>query len=51
MGTNELIHSIDDIPRWMNILFGGKWKQGDIPELWDGKTSERIVKRLCELYN
>lgn len=51
VGTNELIHSIDDIPRWMNILFGGKWKQGDIPELWDGKTSERIVKRLCELYN
>ena len=51
VGTNELIHSVDDIPQWMDILFTGKWKSGNVPELWDGKTSERIIKRLCELYN
>lgn len=50
VGTNELIHSVDDIPRWMSILFAGKWKSGNIPELWDGNTSTRIVKRLRELY-
>ena len=30
-------------------LFAGEWKKGDIPELWDGKTSGRIVKHLVEL--
>jgi UDP-N-acetylglucosamine 2-epimerase (non-hydrolysing) len=51
VGTNELIHSIQELPRWMDILFAGKWKSGGIPEMWDGKTSERIVNKLCELYN
>jgi UDP-N-acetylglucosamine 2-epimerase len=51
VGTNELIHSIDDLPHWMDILFAGKWKRGEVPEFWDGKTSERIVKKLCEIYN
>jgi UDP-N-acetylglucosamine 2-epimerase (non-hydrolysing) len=30
-------------------LNAGKWKQGAIPELWDGRTSERIVARLLQL--
>ena len=30
-------------------LFSGNWKQGSIPELWDGKTSERIVEFLINL--
>lgn len=51
VGTNELVHSIGDISRWLKILFEGNWKQGDLPELWDGKTSGRIVQKLCELYN
>ena len=51
IGTNELVHSIEDLPKWMEILFANKWKNGDIPELWDGKTSERIVKKLREIYN
>jgi UDP-N-acetylglucosamine 2-epimerase (non-hydrolysing) len=51
IGTNELIHSGDELPRWMNRLFNGQWKRGGIPELWDGKTSGRIVRKLYELYN
>jgi UDP-N-acetylglucosamine 2-epimerase (non-hydrolysing) len=51
VGTNELIHSIDDLPHWMGMLFEGKWKTGEVPEFWDGKTSSRIVKKLCEIYN
>lgn len=27
-------------------LFSGHWKQGGIPEKWDGRTGERIVKVL-----
>lgn len=51
VGTNELIHSVDELPEWMNRLFNGQWKSGEIPELWDGKTSGRIVRKLYELYN
>ncbi|MCK9218035.1 MAG: UDP-N-acetylglucosamine 2-epimerase (non-hydrolyzing), partial [Firmicutes bacterium] len=28
----------------LDKLFAGEWKKGGIPELWDGKTSERIVE-------
>ena len=31
-------------------LFTGNWKKGSIPHLWDGKTSERIVKILTQLH-
>ena len=43
-GTNELVGTNpDDLPAYMNKLLEGNWKQGNIPPLWDGKTSERIV--------
>jgi UDP-N-acetylglucosamine 2-epimerase (non-hydrolysing) len=50
VGTNELVPDIKDLAKWMNVLFEGKWKRGTIPELWDGKTSDRIVDTLCRLY-
>jgi UDP-N-acetylglucosamine 2-epimerase (non-hydrolysing) len=49
-GTNELIG--DDHERLLSALSrvnDGKWKQGRIPELWDGRTAERIVKVLAAL--
>jgi UDP-N-acetylglucosamine 2-epimerase (non-hydrolysing) len=33
----------------MEKLFSGEWKKGEIPELWDGKTAERIVEALLEV--
>jgi UDP-N-acetylglucosamine 2-epimerase (non-hydrolysing) len=30
----------------MHKALTGKWKKGGIPDLWDGNTSERIVKHL-----
>ncbi len=29
-------------------IFSGNGKKGQIPELWDGKAAERIVKILAE---
>lgn len=50
VGTNELIGTDPSaIARYMDILFSGKWKKGCIPELWDGKTSTRIIDTLNNL--
>jgi UDP-N-acetylglucosamine 2-epimerase (non-hydrolysing) len=47
MGTNELL-GIDPkaLKPALDRLFAGQWKRGAIPPLWDGHTSERIVKAL-----
>jgi len=46
-GTNELIGTNPkSIQPAMEKLFSGLWKRGSIPELWDGKTAERIVNCL-----
>jgi UDP-N-acetylglucosamine 2-epimerase (non-hydrolysing) len=49
-GTNQLIPELSLLDGSMKEILAGKWKKGGIPELWDGKTSERIVKKICELY-
>lgn len=51
VGTNELVGTNPKnlAPHLENIA-AGKWKKGSIPELWDGKTSERIVRILLEIY-
>ena len=47
VGTNELIGTNPkNIAPAMTKLFNGEWKDGGIPELWDGKTAERIVREL-----
>ncbi len=51
MGTNELIGTDPAaIKPALQRLFEGKWKKGSIPELWDGKTAERIVGHLIEIF-
>jgi UDP-N-acetylglucosamine 2-epimerase (non-hydrolysing) len=47
VGTNELIGTDPAaIKPALDTLFDGNWKKGGIPELWDGKTAERIVEIL-----
>ena len=47
VGTNELIGTDPAaIKPVLDSLFAGNWKKGSIPDLWDGKTSERIVEIL-----
>jgi UDP-N-acetylglucosamine 2-epimerase (non-hydrolysing) len=44
-GTNELV-AIENLEEKIELIFSGDWKQGKIPELWDGKTAQRIVDFL-----
>ena len=50
IGTNELLGvNPKAIGSAMEKLFSGNWKKGTIPQLWDGKTAERIVQHLLNL--
>jgi UDP-N-acetylglucosamine 2-epimerase (non-hydrolysing) len=49
-GTNELIGiNPESIAPALGKLFQGNWKQGSIPENWDGKAGERIISILSKL--
>lgn len=51
MGTNELVGTNpENLKPYLKKLMAGEWKQGSRIPLWDGKTSERIVKKLLEIY-
>lgn len=50
VGTNELLGTDPASLRpALDRLFAGQWKQGAIPELWDGATGERIAEVLERL--
>ena len=50
VGTNELIGTNPAaIKPALDKLFAGEWKKGAIPELWDGRTAERIISILSDL--
>lgn len=52
IGTNELIGTNPEaIKPALDKLFSGNWKTGGIPELWDGKTSSRIVEYIINEFN
>ncbi len=51
IGTNELVGTNpEDLGPYLQKLAGGSWKKGTVPELWDGRTAERIVEVLLRLY-
>jgi UDP-N-acetylglucosamine 2-epimerase (non-hydrolysing) len=51
IGTNVLVGTNPKkIESAFKTLLSGKWKQGSIPELWDGKAAKRIVNHLVEIY-
>lgn len=51
-GTNELIGTDPaKLKPAFERLFAGEWKQGGIPEKWDGKTGERIVDVLGQIFS
>jgi UDP-N-acetylglucosamine 2-epimerase (non-hydrolysing) len=51
-GTNELLGTNPEaIKPALKKLFKGDWKKGSIPQFWDGKTGERIVNQLCNIFH
>lgn len=52
IGTNVLLGTN---PKLLNgeidKIFKGKWKKGSIPDMWDGKTSTRIINTLLTIFN
>lgn len=51
IGTNELLGTDPKaLKPAVDKLFNGDWKKGIIPQMWDGKTSERILAHLLNLF-
>ena len=49
-GTNELIGTDPQaVKPALEKLMSGRWKKGSVPEMWDGKTSGRIVGIIRDL--
>lgn len=49
-GTNLLVGTNpDNVKPALDELFSGQWKQGKVPQFWDGKAAERIVEILLTL--
>lgn len=49
-GTNILIgNDLDLLKKSIGLMRSGHWKPHRIPELWDGKTGERIVNILSHI--
>jgi len=46
-GTNELA-TIESLPGQIGRIIAGNWKQGKVPDLWDGHTAGRIVSAIQE---
>lgn len=52
IGTNVLVgKDLSKLQTAFETLFEGKWKQGEIPELWDGKAAARIIQAIEKLYD
>jgi UDP-N-acetylglucosamine 2-epimerase (non-hydrolysing) len=49
IGTNTLIQpDYDSIIRTFNKIMSGNYRNGKIPQFWDGNAAERIVDVICK---
>jgi UDP-N-acetylglucosamine 2-epimerase (non-hydrolysing) len=52
MGTGELVgFDYEKLEQLVSTILNNKYKKGKVPALWDGKTSERIVKSLIKRFS
>lgn len=50
-GTNELVgEDAERLRDALRSLVAGEWKTGSLPDRWDGRSAERIVRILSENY-
>lgn len=48
LGTNVLVgEDADRLSAAVADMVAGRWKKGSLPDRWDGRTAERIVRILC----
>lgn len=51
IGSNVLAgNEPENLEPYIRQIRQGNWKQSAVPPLWDGKTAERIIHKLVELY-
>ena len=51
IGTNVLVgNDPDKISKSFENLLSGEWKEGQIPELWDGHAAKRIIEHVVKIY-
>ena len=49
-GTNILVgKDPEKLIKCLKDVFENKWKKGEIPELWDGNTANRIVNKILSI--
>lgn len=49
IGTNELVgEDAEKLGTAIARIMQGEWKQGGLPERWDGRTGDRIVQTLLQ---
>ena len=52
IGSNYLAGiDLNNVEQIAHSVLDGRVKKRDIPELWDGKTAERIAGILCDKLN
>ncbi len=50
-GTNSLIpFEIEKVLNYVKMIEEGRYKKGTIPELWDGKATERVLEVIAQRF-
>lgn len=50
IGTNELVGTNPEaIKPYMEKLLSGNWKEGGVPDLWDGHAAQRIIDTFLKV--
>ncbi len=50
IGSNVLVpYTLKDLQHYMDAIVSGQFKKGQIPPLWDGKSTERIAEVMLSI--